>query len=167
MTWFKPIARNLLQAVHFLHTNNFAHQDIHVGNIFIAFTKDELLPSEKNEAINFKLGDFGIAKFFHEISAENTLAGWMLPPEILDPYEFGTADHRIDIYHIGLLFLQLALSSRLVFTYEEILIGEPRKIAESLKTAHGDLIAKMLRRHVEHRAASVLEVWNELKIIEL
>ena len=44
LIWLMPIARCLLQAVHFLHTNNYAHQDIHPGNVFVTFIKDELIP---------------------------------------------------------------------------------------------------------------------------
>ncbi len=45
----------------------------------------------------------------------------MLPPEVLNSSEHGPIDARIDIYHVGLLFLQLAYSKELRFTEEEIL----------------------------------------------
>jgi hypothetical protein len=54
---------------------------------------------------------------------------WMLPPEAIDPSEFGQLDHRIDIYHTGLLFLQLAYGDDLWFTAEEIKSGKPREMA--------------------------------------
>jgi len=54
--------------------------------------------------------------FLHEIDAQNTRAQWMLPPEVLNSSEFGPIDRRIDIYHVGLLFLQLAYSKELKFT---------------------------------------------------
>lgn len=59
--WLMAIARCLLQAVHFLHINNYAHQDIHPGNVFATFIKNELVPSSP-EALQFRLGDLGIAK---------------------------------------------------------------------------------------------------------
>ena len=52
--WLMPIARGLLQAVHYLHINNYAHQDIHPGNVFAAFVKDEMIPSAE-QVIQFKL----------------------------------------------------------------------------------------------------------------
>lgn len=82
--WLMPIARCLLQAVHYLHVNNYAHQDIHPGNVFASFVKDEMMPN-KNKAIQFKLGDLGVAKLFTHIDAQNTRAQWMLPPEVLSP----------------------------------------------------------------------------------
>ncbi|HHT9146978.1 MAG TPA: protein kinase domain-containing protein [Candidatus Wunengus sp. YC61] len=82
--WLMPIARCLLQAVHYLHVNNYVHQDIHPGNVFASFVKDEMMPN-KNKAIQFKLGDLGVAKLFTHIDAKNTRAQWMLPPEVLSP----------------------------------------------------------------------------------
>jgi hypothetical protein len=32
-----------MRAVHYLHINDYVHQDIHQGNVFTAFLKDELL----------------------------------------------------------------------------------------------------------------------------
>ncbi|PIX84983.1 MAG: protein kinase family protein, partial [Nitrospirae bacterium CG_4_10_14_3_um_filter_53_41] len=42
LAWLIPIARCVLQAVHYLHLNQHAHQDIHLGNVFAAFAKDEM-----------------------------------------------------------------------------------------------------------------------------
>jgi serine/threonine-protein kinase len=61
--WVLPIARNLLQAVHFLHINQIVHQDIHTGNVFTRFAKDEL--ADDSSATQFRLADLGIAKLFH------------------------------------------------------------------------------------------------------
>src|SRR5207237_6296009 len=123
-----PIARCLLQAVNFLHLNHFAHQDIHSGNVFTSFFKDEMAPTEPG-AIHFKLGDLGVSKLFEELDAASTLKEGIRPPEALDPAEFGPLDQRIDIYQLGLLFLQLACSRTITFSTEEILAGSPREMA--------------------------------------
>lgn len=159
--WLMAIARGLLQAVHYLHINNYAHQDIHPGNVFAAFVKDEMLP-EANQVIQFKLGDLGVARLLSEIDAQNTRAQWMLPPEVLNSSEFGPTDHRIDIYHVGLLFLQLAYSRELRFTTQEILGGKPREMALSLPLPYGFALEKALRRHVEYRTANAMELWRDL-----
>jgi serine/threonine protein kinase len=65
LAWLKPIARCLLQAVNYAHINQYAHQDIHLGNVFAAFAKDEMNADEPG-AIQFKLGDLGVAKMFTE-----------------------------------------------------------------------------------------------------
>jgi serine/threonine-protein kinase len=161
LVWLMPIARCILQAVHYLHINSYVHQDIHVGNVFASLVKNELVP-EQAKALQFKLGDLGVAKLFGEIESANTRAQWMLPPEVLDPKEYGPIDHRLDIYHLGLLFLQLAYSKELRFTQEEIINGKPREMALSLVQPLNFALEKCLRRHVEYRTANAMEIWRDL-----
>ena len=162
MDWLLPIARQLLQAVHYLHLNNYVHQDIHEGNVFLTFIKDEVTP-QMDQVIQFKLGDLGVSKLLYDVNPANTRAQWLLPPEVLDPNEFGPTDARIDIYNLGLLFLQLAYSRRLQFTYEGILSGQPREMALNLISPYNTAIEKTLRRHVACRTASAMELWCDLK----
>ena len=165
MSWFMPIARQLLQAVHYLHVNKYVHQDIHEENVFSAFIQDEMIPNR--DAIQFKLGDLGVTKFLNDVDAANTRARWLLPPEVLNPNEFGPTDTRIDIYHLGLLFLQLACSSRLRFTREEILSGKPREMALQLSFPYNTALEKTLRRHVAYRTESAMELWRDLNAPEM
>jgi len=157
--WLMAIARCLLQAVHYLHINNYVHQDIHPGNVFASFTKDEMLPQDK-VAIQFKLGDFGVARLFDQLDPKNTRAEWMLPPEVLNTSEYGPIDKRIDIYHSGLLLLQIACSKELRFTKEEILNGKPREL--SLPSPCNFALEKALRRHATFRTADAMELWRDL-----
>lgn len=159
--WLKPIARCLLQAVHYAHINGYAHQDIHLGNVFAAFAKDEM-NAEDPGALQFKLGDLGVAKLFTEIDAANTRALWMLPPEALDTSEFGPLDYRIDIYHCGLLFLHLAHGKELRFTPDEIRAGAPKTLALQLPPPYNFALEKALRRHVAYRTANAMELWRDL-----
>lgn len=165
LLWILPIARCLLQAVHYLHLNQMVHQDIHSGNVFAAFARNEMVPTQPG-AINFKLGDLGVAKLFSEVGAANTRAEWMLPPEVLEPSEYGPIDHRLDIYHVGLLFLQLAYSSDLTFTREEILSGKPRTMALDLAPPFNFALEKTLRRHTPYRTATAMELWRDLHAVE-
>lgn len=161
LNWLMPIARSLLQAVHYLHINNYVHQDIHSGNVFTALVKDEMIPKDK-EILQFKLGDLGVAKLLNEIDAKNTRAQWMLPPEVINPSEFGQIDHHIDIYHVGLLLLELAYSKELRFTPEEITNGKPREMAVQLQPPYSFALEKALRRHVSYRTADAMELWRDL-----
>ncbi len=161
MSWFMPMARHILQAVNYLHLNNYVHQDIHEGNIFATFIKDEMIP-EKDQVIQFKLGDLGVSKLLHEIDLANTRAQWMLPPEVLQPGEFGPTDTRLDIYHLGLIFLQLAYSKRLQFSDQDTLSGKPREMALELPAPFNFALEKALRRHVEYRTATAMEFWRDL-----
>lgn len=154
--WIMPLARCLLQAVHFLHTVDLPHKDIHAGNVFVQFHRDEWLTTQSN-VMTFKLGDLGLAGV--EMSKMNLN---ILPPEALDS-SFGPADHRMDIYHCGLLFLKLALNNqRVQFTTEEILQGRPRQLAETLPSHLRHPIAKALRRHVYQRTQTALELWQDI-----
>ncbi|MBI4193573.1 MAG: serine/threonine-protein kinase [Betaproteobacteria bacterium] len=159
--WLLAVARCLLQAVHYLHINNYAHQDIHPGNVFAALVKDEMLP-DRAEAMQFKLGDLGVARVLGEVDAMNTRAQWMNPPEVLNPSEFGPIDNRLDIYHVGLLFLQLAYSKELRFTQDDILDGKPRELALALQPPYNFALEKALRRHVKYRTANAMELWRDL-----
>ncbi|HBH86764.1 MAG TPA: protein kinase family protein [Syntrophaceae bacterium] len=161
LVWLMPIGRCLLQAVHYIHLNKYAHQDIHLGNVFAAFIKDEMCPTEPG-VIQFKLGDLGVAKLFNELDVTNTLAEWIRPPEAIDSAEFGPIDHRIDIYHIGLLLLQLAYSQELRFSRDEILAGRPRDMALKLPPPYNFALEKALRRHVAYRTESAMELWHDI-----
>jgi len=161
MVWLMPLAKHLLQAINYLHLNNYVHQDIHEGNVFAAFVKDEMVTT-KEAVLQFKLGDLGVSKLITEVTQENTRAQWMLPPEVLNPSEFGPIDKRIDIYHTGLLLLQIAYSSRLEFSHEEILSGKPRDMALKLESPYNFALEKTLRRHVEYRTANAMELWRDL-----
>lgn len=152
--WIMPIARCLLQAVQYLHVSQYAHQDIHLNNVFAALVRDEMSAANPG-AINFKLGDLGVSKVFGELDAANTLAEWMRPPEALEPEEYGPLDYRIDIYHLGLLFLQLAHSKELRFTREDILAGRPREMALPLSPPLNFALEKTLRRRIYFRVILV------------
>jgi serine/threonine protein kinase len=164
--WVRPVARCLLQAVHFLHVAGYVHQDIHFGNIFMQFHRNEMGGDDSNPtSMTFKLADLGIAKLFTEIDAQNTLLnGSMLPPEFLQPAQFGQLGHQVDIYHCGLLFLQLYLGKPLAFSNEEILAGVPRQMAEQLSPPFDTALSKALRRHVAKRTQSALELWRDLTV---
>lgn len=159
--WVLPIARCLLQAVEYLHLAGLVHQDIHVGNVFVSFTKDELTGDE-NKSMHFKLADLGVAKLFSEVDATNTRARWMLPPEVLNPTEYGPVDHRVDFYHAGLLLLQVALGRLLRFHEQEIVDGAPRQLALGLPAPLNFALEKSLRRHSHSRTQTAMELWRDL-----
>jgi len=162
--WVQPIARCLLQAVHFLHVAGYVHQDIHFGNVFMQFHRNEMGDSTST-SMTFKLADLGIAKLFTEIDAQNTLLNQsMLPPEFLDAGQFGQLGPQADIYHCGLLFLQLLVNKPLSFSTDEIVAGIPRQLAETMQAPYNLALSKALRRHVAQRTQSALELWRDLTV---
>ena len=159
--WLRAMARQVLQAVHFLHCNNYVQQDIHGGNVFVATMSDDMAPKEM--IFTFMLGDLGITKMVTEMDAADTvLAEWMRAPEALNAAQFGKMDHRMDIYHCGLLFLQVLLGHPLTFTREEILQGAPRDLGLKIGGPFSFALEKALRRHVDYRTASALEFWSDM-----
>jgi serine/threonine protein kinase len=160
-SWSPAVARCLLQAVHFAHVQGIAHCDIHAGNVLLRFIPDELLPLQ-HHAVTFKLGDFGLAKAFGALDPNGTFLEAIRPPEAINSVEFGPLDHRVDIYHVGLLLLQLQLKSPRVFLRDEILNGVPRDLALSLDAPYSFALEKALRRHVDFRTSTAIEFWRDL-----
>ncbi len=160
--WLPSIARDVLQAVEFIHNAGYIHKDLHPGNILIAATRDRVDRS-KMPVYSFKVGDLGISRLERDIDVFNTiLAQWMLPPEALDPGTFGTVGKSVDIYHVGLVFLSVMLGYVPTFSHEEIVAGAPRHMAEQLQSPYGAAIAKALRRHVHQRPQTAASLWDEV-----
>lgn len=162
--WFMPIARCILQGINYIHLNNYVHKDIHPGNVFYTFVRDELRTSDINsKAITFKIGDLGISRLESEIDVFNTtLAQWMVPPEFLNSSEFGTVGKQTDIYHAALLLLSVLRGSVPTFTRDDILKGAPRQMAETFRPPIGPALARALRRHVSHRIKTPFNFWKAL-----
>jgi serine/threonine protein kinase len=159
--WVPYVARDILQALDFIHKAGYVHKDIHPGNVFVAQTLDRMVPT-KARVWSFKIGDLGISNLETDINVFNTiLAQWMLPPEYLNP-EFGPIGRAVDIYHTALLLLSLLLGQSPDFTRDQILDGVPRKVAESLSSPFAPAISKALRRHVAHRTHSALDFWRDI-----
>jgi serine/threonine protein kinase len=162
-TWFSALAKALLHAVHYMHTRALIHGDIHSGNVFLHRKTDAIEP-DHHSALDFKLGDFGQTR---HLSFDHLQAMWNLtcvPPEVLDPVEFGPVDHRADIYQVGLLFLQILQKNCDTFTKDDILAGAPRQLAENLAHPASTVIACMLRRHSSCRCSTALETWKALNV---
>ncbi len=160
--WLPYVARDILHGLDYIHTNNYTHKDLHAGNIFVSQQYDFMVPT-KDPVWSFKIGDLGISKLEDDVEWFNTiLAQWMLPPEFIEPVEFGNPSRNIDMYHVGLLLLSMLVKPLPNFTHLNIIEGKPRLLAESLKSPYGSAIAKALRRHVDLRTQSAIEMWRDI-----
>ncbi len=160
--WIPHVARDILQAVEFIHAHGYVHKDIHPGNIFVSQIMDRMV-REKEPVWCFKVGDLGISRLETEINVFNTaLAQWMLPPEAIAPTEFGLVSRTVDIYHAALLLLAILLNRVPTFSREEVLAGLPRQVAEGCNSRYGPAIARALRRHVGARTQTAVEFWREI-----
>ena len=159
------IAKDVLQAVHFMHNLGYVHADLHPGNIFCSILRDQMNLNNLNSIWKFKIGDLGITKREADLKFNyyNTIfADWMLAPECIDQ-SFGSVDRRVDIYHIGLLLLSLIIGDIPTFTHKEIVEAAPRRRAEQLSSPYRDVIAHALRRHVDARTPTAFDVWSEIE----
>src|SRR5262249_8578855 len=52
--WLPALARDILQAIEFIHGAGYIHKDLHPGNIFIASIRDRMVPT-KAPVYSFKV----------------------------------------------------------------------------------------------------------------
>lgn len=160
--WLPYVSRDILNGLHYIHEHGYVHKDLHSGNVFVSLQRDPMFPDQE-PVWRFKIGDLGISRLEEDISLSNTtLAQWMLPPEALNPHEFGFIGKHVDIYHVGLLLLSLLLNQTPGFTRDEITAGHPRELAEGLESRYAPAIARALRRHVSARTPSAIDMWREI-----
>ena len=143
-----------------MHVQQLVHCDIHARNVMARFIPDEMVPKES--VLTFKLGDFGLAKLKNALNPDGVFLDPIRPPEAIRHDEFGPLDHRMDIYHIALLLLQLLIGPR-EFSREERLAGTPRELALNCEPPYSFALEKALRRHAVYRTASALELWRDLR----
>ena len=159
--WLPYLSRDILNGLQHIHDHGYVHKDLHPGNIFVFVQRDPMAPN--NPPIwRFKIGDLGISRREVDIRFNTILAKWMLPPERLRPQNFGVLGRHTDIYHVGLLLLSLLLNQTPHFTLSNIIAGHPRQRAERLPSRYADAIARALRRHVNYRTPSAINMWREI-----
>ena len=160
--WLPYVSRDILNGLQYIHDHGYVHKDLHAGNILISGQKSLMFP-DNDPLWRFKIGDLGISRLEGDIRLFNTiLAQWMLPPEFLNPMEFGVIGKHVDIYHVGLLLLSLLLNRIPNFTKADIIAGSPRQLAERLPSKYATAVARALRRHVNARTSSAIDMWREI-----
>jgi len=163
--WLPYVARDVLQALDYIHGHGYIHKDLHPGNVFVVESRQQAAFIHRIVR-SFKIGDLGLTRLETDVRAFQTrLAEWMRPPEIIDPDKFGTIGRQVDVYQAGLLLLSLLLKEIPYFTAEEIVGGIPQAVAQDHASPYAPVIAKALRCHVESRTQTALEFWRELSAI--
>ncbi len=163
--WLPYVARDVLQALDYIHAHGYIHKDLHPGNVFVVESRQQAAFIHRIVR-SFKIGDLGLTRLETDGKAFQTrLAEWMRPPELIDTDSFGPVGRQVDLYQTGLLMLSLLLKEIPYFTTEEIVEGIPQAVAQDHASPYAPVIAKALRPHVESRMQTALEFWRELSAV--
>jgi uncharacterized delta-60 repeat protein len=159
ITQASSLILNVAEGIKYAHAHNVVHRDLKPQNILLAGK----VP---------KVSDWGMSKIMasNRSSIAQTVSPLYAAPEQLSPGKYGQADHRTDIYQLGVVFYELA-TGRLPFEGEdmveligEILNGEPEKISAINESAAEVeyIIMKCLKKNTNERYQSVSELQKEL-----
>ena len=161
--------RQILRAVHHLHTLGIIHRDIKPSNVLI----------RHDDAV--KLADFGIAKFTWQQGQTKTQKG-LGTPEYMSPEQArGThIDHRSDIYSLGITFFEM-LTARKPFArgeetpaaYVEVIqsilskpLPDPRSFQPGIPAGAVRLLTKATAKDPSERFQSATEFLGALEMVE-
>jgi len=156
----REMARQLLFAIHYIHTKGIVQRDINIFNILV-------FEGKKSNPI-YKITDFGISKdliqpWQSDDDRTEIANPLFIPPELIIS-QYGYTNQQSDLYHLGLILLYAITGTppfdnkkSLEDIKKEVLIGEPRKEAEKIKTSLGDFISILLRRRQEYRFKSAID----------
>ncbi len=154
------IAREVAKALEYIHSRNFAHNDIKTDNVLF---RRKL---EKGNSIEPVLIDFGIAARTKRIQTDAGSLLWMSPERFLEVKGEGPAPEvkvdpkKVDVYAVGVLLYRM-LTSKMPFTgmtekriTERILKEKPQDVVASnskVPPELSDLILSCMSKRAELR----------------
>lgn len=134
----------LLEGVRYLHENRIIHRDLKLGNLFL------------NDALNVKIGDFGLAtRIEYEGERKKTLCG---TPNYIAPEILNKKGHsfEVDIWSIGCVMFTLLVgqppfeTKSLKDTYQRIKKCDYR-LPQALRKNAAEMIVAMLQSDPDKR----------------
>src|SRR5688500_4391251 len=161
--------RQMLRAVHHLHSLGIIHRDIKPSNVLVRH--DDVV----------KIADFGIAKFAWQQGQTKTQKG-LGTPEYMSPEQARGMhiDHRSDIYSLGITFFEM-LTARKPFArgeetpaaYVEVIqsilskpLPDPRSFQPGIPTGAVQLLTKATAKDPSERFQSATEFLGALELVE-
>ncbi|MGH9434110.1 MAG: protein kinase domain-containing protein, partial [Terriglobia bacterium] len=156
------IARQLCQALEAAHAEGVVHRDLKPQNILL------------DESGHAFVSDFGLAKSLEADAAAMTQTGAILgTPQYMSPeqVEGVSADHRSDIYALGLILYELATGEsafsgattmQIMYRRLKQKPRDPREINRDLPPYLGRIILRCLEKDPAKRYQSVHEVLLDL-----
>jgi serine/threonine-protein kinase len=157
------ISRQLLFAIQYLNDNEIVHNDLHAGNILVI----------QGDHLTVKISDLGIAQ---ELNGRDAVRPSLVHHRIMAPEvaASGYTTKQADLYQLGLLMFAMHTGeSAIDFAHgydaivQQVRDGVPRTRAEALGTPLGEIISVMLRRHEQYRYAAPLQVWEDLRRLDI
>jgi serine/threonine protein kinase len=146
------ISSALLQVLHKMHFSGYYHGDINPQNVLVVV-------NSLQKCLRIKLIDFAFsAECKTQAINLNNIAQWTPPPEYFDD-RIKPIGPAIDIYHLGVLLLQVLKGAKLAYTTNQILEDQPMKDAINLNTKIGGVLARCLAHQPSDRP-SALELWK-------
>jgi len=149
----------IVNAVKYLHANNYVHRDIKAANVFLEHVDGKIIPH---------LGDFGLAtQIGTEYLSKQVGTAYWIAPEILTS-RYGK---EVDIWSLGVL-LHLMISKKLAFkhgqdeTKKEVFknIAEVNYIKYPFSDLVNRVISGILVKNPEQRL-TLTQIENLLKLI--
>lgn len=100
------IARQVLVAIRFLHTNGVVHRDIKLENLLL---RDKIEGSSPVDAIHIQLADFGSARYLRKRSFERSATAHVGTLAYMAPEQHvgGTVDASLDMWSFGIVLAAL------------------------------------------------------------
>lgn len=148
------IARGVLQALSRLHAAQHCHGDISPQNVLLRLDAQSRLHS-------VSLVDFGLCRSQAALDAgERLMAHWTPPPEYLRQRPLQAA--ALDIWHVGVLLLQVVKGETLDYSEADVLSGQPLRDAEAVPGPMSRALALALTPDPAQRP-DALGLWRAMR----
>jgi serine/threonine-protein kinase len=140
----------------YAHDQRIIHRDIKTANLFVTNSR------------TVKIMDFGLAKMVEEVRRATTVIGgtpYYMAPE---QSQGGGADHRADLYALGVTLFELAtgkvpfVEGDVAYHHRHTPPPDPRDRAEGIPTALAELVLELLAKEPADRTPSAAIVGERL-----
>lgn len=145
------IITQVCSALNHAHEHGVIHRDLRPGNTML------------DQSGLVKVGDFGMARLmgeelFRRKMTETNLAMGTMDYVAPEQFEAGqAADHRADIYSVGMMIYKLMTG-----TLPRGSFVAPSKLVPNLTPRIDDIVIRCLQRNPENRFQNVRELWVEV-----
>lgn len=130
------IARGVLPVLARLHAAGYCHGDINPQNVLLRLDREQKLHA-------VSLVDFGLCRTQKQLDAGSAaMARWTPPPEYFRKQTLNGP--ALDIWHMGVLLLQVITGKTLDYSEADILADQPLKDAQSLQLPIGIALSAAL-----------------------